>query len=38
VSTIDLVIGYNKANTSPVLKRFLGGTEELIAGIQKRLS
>jgi LysR family hca operon transcriptional activator len=38
VPTIDLVIGYNKANTSPVLKRFLGRTDELITSAQKRLS
>jgi LysR family hca operon transcriptional activator len=35
VPTIDLVIGYNKANTSPVLKRFLGRTDELVASVQK---
>ena len=38
VPTIDLVIGYNRANTSPVLKRFLGRTDELITSVQKRLS
>jgi LysR family hca operon transcriptional activator len=27
--TIDLVIGYNRASTSPLLKRFLSRTEEL---------
>jgi LysR family hca operon transcriptional activator len=29
--TIDLVIGYSKSNTSPVLKRFLSRADELIA-------
>jgi LysR family hca operon transcriptional activator len=38
VPTIDLVIGYNRANTSPVLKRFLGRTDELITSVQKGLS
>jgi len=38
VPTIDLVIGCKKANTSPVLKRFLGRTDELITRVQKRLS
>jgi LysR family hca operon transcriptional activator len=27
--TIDLVMGYNKANTSPLLKRFLSREDEL---------
>ena len=31
VPTIDLVIGYSKANTSPILKRFLARTDELLA-------
>jgi LysR family hca operon transcriptional activator len=31
--TIDLVIGYSRANTSPVLKRFLARTDELIARV-----
>ena len=31
--TIDLVIGYNKANTSPILKLFLSRTDELIARV-----
>ena len=30
VPTIDLVMGYNKANTSPLLKRFLLRADELI--------
>ena len=29
--TIDLVIGYNKTNTSPILKQFLSRLEELQA-------
>jgi LysR family hca operon transcriptional activator len=35
VPTIDLVIGYNKSNTSPLLKRFLSRTDELIARVKK---
>src|SRR5205085_1764510 len=35
--TIDLVIGYNKANASPTLKLFLSRMDELIArGSKKR--
>jgi LysR family hca operon transcriptional activator len=34
--TIDLVVGYNKANTSPTLKLFLSRVDELIAGISKK--
>ena len=30
VPTIDLVIAYNRANTSPVLKRFLSRSDELL--------
>ena len=29
--TIDLVLGYSKANTSPLLKRFLTKVDELVA-------
>jgi LysR family transcriptional regulator, hca operon transcriptional activator len=29
--TIDLVVGYHKANTSPLLKRFLARVDELAA-------
>jgi LysR family transcriptional regulator, hca operon transcriptional activator len=36
--TIDLVIGYNKANASPTLKLFLSRADELIARVSKRLS
>src|ERR1700686_5228545 len=35
--TIDLVIGYNKANTSRTLKLFLSRMEELIARVSKKL-
>ncbi len=35
--TIDLVIGYNKANTSPTLKLFLSRVDELIADASKKL-
>jgi LysR family hca operon transcriptional activator len=34
--TIDLVVGYSKANTSPLLKFFLSQMDELIAGVLKR--
>jgi LysR family hca operon transcriptional activator len=34
--TIDLVIGYNKANASPTLKLFLSRADELIARVSKR--
>jgi LysR family hca operon transcriptional activator len=37
VPTIDLVMGYNKSNTSPLLKRFLARADEMVAGIQKKL-
>ena len=36
VPTIDLVIGYSKANTSPILKLFLSRLEELIARVSKK--
>jgi LysR family transcriptional regulator, hca operon transcriptional activator len=36
--TIDLVVGYNKANTSPVLKFFLSRLDELISRCQMRSS
>jgi LysR family hca operon transcriptional activator len=35
IPTIDLVLGYNKSNTSPLLKRFLARADELIARAQK---
>jgi LysR family hca operon transcriptional activator len=34
--TIDLVLGYYKANTSPLLKLFLSRTDELIARVSNR--
>jgi len=33
--TIDLVLGYHKANTSPLLKLFLSRVDELIARVSK---
>jgi LysR family transcriptional regulator, hca operon transcriptional activator len=35
--TIDLVIGYNKANTSQTLKLFLSRMDELIADVSRKL-
>ena len=34
--TIDLVIGYNRANTSPTLKLFLSRLDELIARVSQK--
>jgi LysR family hca operon transcriptional activator len=34
--TIDLVVGYNKANASPILKLFLSRLDELIARVSKK--
>jgi LysR family hca operon transcriptional activator len=34
--TIDLVVGYSKANASPTLKLFLSRLDELIAGVSKK--
>jgi LysR family hca operon transcriptional activator len=34
--TIDLVIGYHRANTSPVLKLFLARSDELIARVAEK--
>jgi LysR family hca operon transcriptional activator len=36
VPTIDLAIGYSKANTSPILKLFLSRVDELISRVSKR--
>jgi len=36
--TIDLMMGYNKSNTSPLLKRFVARADELVAGVQKQNS
>jgi len=33
VPTIDLVVGYNKANTSPILKVFMSRIDDLIARV-----
>jgi LysR family transcriptional regulator, hca operon transcriptional activator len=35
--TIDLVIGYSNANTSPILKLFLSRTDELIARVSQKV-
>jgi LysR family hca operon transcriptional activator len=35
--TIDLVIGYNKANTSPILKLFLSKSDDLISRVSKKV-
>jgi LysR family hca operon transcriptional activator len=34
--TIDLVMGYSRSNTSPLLKRFLARADELIAAVSPR--
>jgi LysR family hca operon transcriptional activator len=34
--TIDLVVGYSKANSSPILKLFLSRIDDLIAGISSK--
>jgi LysR family hca operon transcriptional activator len=34
--TIDLVLGYHKANTSPLLQLFLSRADELLARVSKR--
>jgi LysR family hca operon transcriptional activator len=34
--TIDLVLGYSKANTSPLLKRFLARADELVARVSQK--
>ncbi len=36
--TVDLVMGYNKSNTSALLKRFLFHADELVASVQKQIS
>src|SRR5215813_10340375 len=36
--TINLMMGYNKSNTSPLLKRFVARADELVAGVQKQNS
>ncbi len=34
--TIDLVMGYNRSNSSPLLKRFLARTDELVAHVSPK--
>jgi len=36
--TIDLVMGYARSNTSPLLKRFLARTDELIEAVKRSTS
>jgi LysR family hca operon transcriptional activator len=36
VPTIDLVIGYNKANASPILKLFLSRVDDLISNVSRK--
>jgi LysR family transcriptional regulator, hca operon transcriptional activator len=36
--TIDLVLGYNRANSSALLKRFLARSNELVAGVLRQSS
>jgi len=36
--TVDLVLGYNKSNTSALLKRFLARADDLVFGVQKQNS
>jgi LysR family hca operon transcriptional activator len=35
--TIDLMMGYNKSNTSALLKRFVSRADELVAGVQNKI-
>ena len=37
VPTIDLVVGYNKSNTSPILKLFLSRIDDLIGRVSNKL-
>jgi LysR family transcriptional regulator, hca operon transcriptional activator len=34
--SIDLVVGYSRSNTSPLLKRFLSRTNELVARVSQK--
>ena len=36
--TIDLVMGYNRSNTSPWLKRLLIRADELVRNVHKQIS
>jgi tripartite-type tricarboxylate transporter receptor subunit TctC len=38
VPTIDLVLGYSKANTSPLLKRFITKVDELVALVSPKIA
>jgi LysR family hca operon transcriptional activator len=38
VPSIDLVMGYNKSNTSPLLKRFVSRVDELVAAVLRQHS
>jgi LysR family hca operon transcriptional activator len=33
--TVELVLGYNKSNTSPLLKRFLLRADDLVSRVQR---
>jgi LysR family hca operon transcriptional activator len=35
VPTIELMLGYSRSNTSPLLKRFLARTDQMIAAVAK---
>jgi len=35
--TIELMMGYNRSNTSPLLKRFLARADELVAAVVRRM-
>jgi LysR family transcriptional regulator, hca operon transcriptional activator len=35
--TIDLMMGYNKSNTSAVLKRFVSRADELVASVRNKV-
>lgn len=35
--TVDLVMGYNRSNTSPCLKRFLSRADELVRNVRKQI-
>jgi LysR family hca operon transcriptional activator len=34
--TIDLVLGYNRSNSSPLLKRFLARTDDLVVRVSRQ--
>jgi LysR family hca operon transcriptional activator len=35
--TIDLMMGYNKSNTSALLKRFVSRADEMVASVQNKV-